>query len=84
MPNIKSAKKRMKTSRVRAARNREFRSRLRTAIKKVRITEDHETALAAFRDVQGLLDRAAQKHMMHANRAGRIKAQLQRHVDSLA
>ena len=84
MPNIKSAKKRMKTSRVRAARNREARSRLRTAIKKVRNAEDHDAAQAAFRDVQGMLDRAAQKHLMHANKAGRIKAQLQRHVDSLA
>jgi len=84
MPNIKSATKRMKLSRVREKRNRERRSALRTAIKKVRNAGDHAAALAAFREAQGKLDRAAQKHLMHPSKAARIKSQLQRHVDSLA
>jgi ribosomal protein S20 len=44
MPNIKSAKKRMVKSREQNARNRARRSMIRTAIKRVRATEDGAAA----------------------------------------
>jgi hypothetical protein len=49
MPNIKSAKKRMELSRVANARNRANRSKIKTAIRRVREAEDKETAETQLR-----------------------------------
>ena len=76
MPNVKSAEKRMRTSRIRAQRNKQARSRLRTAIKKVRQTETPEALETAYREAVSLLDRAASKRLIHPNKAARVKAQL--------
>jgi len=83
MPTIKSSKKRMELSRKWAARNKAKRSRIRTAIKKVREASDPETAEERLRDAVSLLDRAATKRLMHPNRANRLKSQLHRHVNAL-
>ena len=84
MPNIKSAKKRMELSRRAAERNRQKRSRIRTAVKKVRQTEDAAQADTLLREAATLLDRAAQSRLMHPNRAARIKSQLVKHVRGLS
>ncbi|TVP77103.1 MAG: 30S ribosomal protein S20 [Gemmatimonadales bacterium] len=83
MPNIKSAQKRMELSRKWQARNRVVRSRIRTAIKRVRQAEDAETATERLRTATALLDRAAGRRQMHPNRAARLKRQLQLHVNGL-
>jgi len=84
MPNIKSAKKRMRTSRAANERNRAQRSRLRTAVKRVQQAEDTAAAQAAFRDVQVLLDRAATSRLIHPNAVARMKRNLARRVNGLA
>ncbi|MCK5653490.1 MAG: 30S ribosomal protein S20 [Gemmatimonadetes bacterium] len=84
MPNIKSAKKRMELSRRAADRNRRKRSRIRTAVKRIRQTEDADTAGTLLKEAVALLDRAAQANLMHPNRAARIKSQLTRHVTGLS
>jgi len=84
MPNIKSAKKRMELSRRANTKNRARRSRIRTAVKKVRQAETAEEAHARLREAIRILDHAATKHLMHANRAARIKSQLARHVREIA
>jgi small subunit ribosomal protein S20 len=84
MPNIKSAKKRMVKSREQNARNRARRSRIRTAIKKVRSAEDGAAAETAYRQAVVLLDRAATKRLIHPNQVARMKSQLSRHVGSLS
>lgn len=76
MPNVKSAEKRMRQSRIRAARNRQFRSRMRSALKQVRQAETAETADAALRTAAALLDRAASKRIIHPNKASRTKSRL--------
>ena len=80
MPNIKSAKKRMKLSRVEQGRNRETRSRIRTAIRRVREATSSEQAEKERRLAVALIDRAAVRRVLHPNKAGRIKAQLDRLV----
>lgn len=75
MPNIKSAKKDMRKSRVAAARNRAQRSALRTALKKASAgdaTEEQRKAAVT------LLDRAAGKKLIHRNAAARRKSRLAR------
>ena len=84
MPNVKSAEKRMRTSAKRAARNRQVRSRLRTAIKKVRQADSPEAATSALREAASLLDRAASKNVIHANKAARAKSRLTALVSVMA
>ena len=84
MPNIKSAKKRMELSRQANVKNRARRSSLRTAVKRVRETQDAEEAQQLLQQAFSLLDRAAQSRLVHPNRAARVKGQLARHVESLS
>jgi len=84
MPNIKGAKKRMELSRTANTRNRSERSRIRTAIRRVREADDVAVAELRLKDAVALLDRAATKNLLPANRASRIKGQLARQVNSLS
>lgn len=84
MPNVKSAEKRMRTSAIRADRNRQYRSRLRTALKKVRQADSAEVGTEALREVTVLLDRAARKRIIHPNKAARAKSRLSAFVKSLS
>ncbi len=83
MPNIKSSQKRMELGRRWQAENRVVRSRLRTAIKKVRQAADLETAEPLLREAVTLLDRAGRTNLHHPNKVARVKSQLQRHVNGL-
>jgi len=84
MPNIKSAKKRMELSRVANARNRAFRSQIKTAIRRVREAEEPETAQTRLKEAVALLDRAATRRLIHPNRTARIKSQLARTVNEIS
>ena len=75
MPRIKSAKKRMRQSVKRTAANRAQRSKLRTALKKVRAAAGEE-AKRAYDEAVKLLDRAGRKHLIHPNAAARQKSRL--------
>ena len=83
MPNIKSAKKRMELGRKWQAKNRAVRSRIRTAVKRVRQTEEPEAAEARLREVTALLDRAATRRILHPNKVARAKSQLHKYVNGL-
>jgi small subunit ribosomal protein S20 len=59
--------------------NRQFRSRLRTALKSVRSAidgNDKAAAKAALRDVVSLVDKLASKGIIHKNAANRYKSRL--------
>ena len=83
MPNIKSAKKRMELSRIANSRNRANRSRIRTAIRRVRESENGDVAQERLREAVALLDRAGTRDLLPANRVARLKSQLARHVNQL-
>ena len=84
MPNVKSAEKRMRTNELRAARNRAFRSKLRSALKRVRTAGNQGEASTALRDATSLLDRAARKRIIHPNKAARAKSRLSAFIGRLA
>ena len=84
MPNIKSAKKRMELSRAANTRNRINRSRIKTAIRRVREAENAETAQVHMKEAISLLDRAASKRLIHPNRVARLKGQIARLVNGLS
>ena len=83
MPNVKSAEKRMRTSQVRAERNKARRSRLRGAVRKVRQADNAEAAGKALQEAISLLDKAASKRLIHPNQAARTKSRLSAHVQKL-
>jgi small subunit ribosomal protein S20 len=79
MPNIKSAKKRLKQSLVRRDRNRSAKRAIRTECKKVGEAVQAggvEKAEAELRSAAKLLDQSAAKHVIHRNAAARLKSRL--------
>ena len=84
MPNIKSAKRRMRLSAEANTRNRSERARIRTAIKNVRQATAADAGEARLREAVALLDRAATRKLIHPNRVAHIKSSLTRHVSKLA
>lgn len=76
MPNIRSAKKRMRQAAKRRTRNRAQRASVRTAVKKVRAAQSGDEARAAYQQAEQLLDRAARKGVLPKNRVARTKSRL--------
>ena len=70
MPNIKSAKKRVRVICTKTQRNKAYKSALRTAIKIALEEKTDELAKAALKK----LDQAVSKGIMHRNTAARKKA----------
>ncbi len=83
MPNLKSSKKRMHLSADARTKNRAERARIRTAIKNVRVAANAKDGQARLREAVALLDRAATKHLIPANRVGHTKSALTLHVSKL-
>jgi small subunit ribosomal protein S20 len=83
VPNTRSAAKRLRQNLRRRTHNKAARSRLKTAIKKVRSAPNAEQASLAFREVARLLDRAARRGLIHWRRAARSKSRLAAHVRRL-
>ncbi|UCC47688.1 MAG: 30S ribosomal protein S20 [Gemmatimonadota bacterium] len=83
MPNTKSAVKRLRQNERRRLRNKAGRSRLRTALKRVRAASDPEQASEMYRAAARLLDRAARRGLIHRNQAARSKGRLAAHVRRL-
>lgn len=66
--------------------NREFRSKLRSALKTIRAAmdaNDAETAKGQFRDTVSLIDKMAQKGIIHDNAAARYKSRMQARLTKL-
>ena len=76
MPRIKSAKKAHRQAIANAERNRAQRSRLRSALKRVRAATTADAAKTAYTEAVRLLDRAARKRLIHPNNAARYKSRL--------
>ena len=86
MANSAQARKRAKQASRHRTHNVPLRSRARTAIKKTLKaihTGDGEAARAAFRDAVPVIDRMADKGLMHKNKAARHKSRLNTRVKAL-
>ena len=84
MANIKSAKKRIRQTRVRTLRNKIQKTMFRTAIKRFEAALNRGDVVAAeeaLRFVYGRLDRAAQKGAIHRNTANRRKSRLSQRLN---
>jgi len=80
VPRTKSAKKQMRQAVARTARNRQQRSALRTAIKKLRSVIGTKEGKVAYLEAEKQLDRAGRKGIIHRNTAARQKSRLAKRV----
>lgn len=80
MPHTKSSKKDLIRIRIRTARNKAYRSRLRTFVKKARTAATTAPAEAAtteaIREAMSELDKMVSKGIIHRNTADRKKSRL--------
>ncbi len=86
MANTKSAEKRNRQNINARERNRAHRSTLRTAIKKLRTavaSGDAAQAQKILPETLGVIDKTAQKKVIHANTASRYKSRLAQKVAAL-
>jgi small subunit ribosomal protein S20 len=86
MANTKSAEKRNRQNIKQREHNRAHRSRLRTAIKKLRAamaSGDAAQAQAILPETLGVIDATAQKGVIHTNTASRYKSRLAKGVAAL-
>lgn len=77
LPNIKSAKKRVKVSEKKALQNRMVKNGMRTSVKKFNAAlEDPASAGAQMSKTVSAIDKAAAKGVIHKNAANRKKARM--------
>lgn len=87
MANSPQAKKRARQADKRRNHNASLRSLVRTVIKKVNAAieaGDAETAKAAYAAAVPVIDRMADKGIIHKNKAARHKSRLNAHVKGLS
>ena len=85
MPNIKSAKKRVKVIAIKTARNKANRSALKTEIKKANAAiEAGENKEEALRAATKKIDQAVVRGILHKNNAAHKKSALTLKLNNLA
>ena len=87
MANIKSAKKRILVNETKAARNKAFKSKVKTAVKKVEAAvaaKDAETAKTALRAAIVEISKAGTKGVYHKKTVSRKISRLSKAVSSIA
>ena len=84
MPNIKSAKKRVKVIEAKTLRNKMIKSDLKTALKKadVAVANNDENKAEAVKTAIKKVDMACTKGILHKNKAARKKSQLAKSLNA--
>jgi small subunit ribosomal protein S20 len=83
MAQHKSAEKRARQASRKAERNAQWKSRMRTAIKRVRAATVKDKAVPELQKTVKLLDQLAAKGVIHKNKAANNKSALTKYVNSL-
>ncbi len=72
MPVTKSAKKKLRKDKKRTLRNKKIKDLLKIIVKKAKKTAREKTIQEAIKAI----DRASSKHLIHKNKAARLKSSL--------
>jgi small subunit ribosomal protein S20 len=83
LANIKSQIKRNRQNEKKRVRNRVFRGRARTFVQKARLAlegEEKDASIEAVRQAVSVLDKAAEKGVIHKNNAARRKSRLMKRL----
>lgn len=78
MPNNKQAAKRLRQAEKSRQLNKRARSSMRTAMKQVLAADSTEAAEKALPLAMKRIDKAAKRHIIHANAAARLKGRMAR------
>ena len=87
MPNIKSAKKRVKVIQSKTLQNKMFKTQLKTEVKKYEAAVeagDLALAQATYKAATKKIDQAAARGIIHKNAAARKKSQFTKKLNSMA
>ena len=87
MPNIKSAAKDVKKSRQNRVRNLDTKSKIKTYVKKTKAAaqqEHKEAVVGMVSESYSVIDKAAERGIIHKNQAARRKSRLMKAVNKLA
>ncbi len=87
MPNIKSAKKRVKVSATKELRNKMVKTGMKTSIRKYEAAladGNKELAAATYKEAVANIDKAVAKGIMHKNTAARRKSRFTRLLNGIA
>ena len=87
MANTAQAKKRARQAEATRKRNASQKSELRTAVKKVRkaiASGDKAAAAKTYQESQAVMDRVADKKVVHKNLVSRTKSRLAQAIKALA
>jgi len=83
MASHKSAEKRIKQDAVKKLHNKYYAKTMRNAVKKLRGTTEKADAETLYPKVSSLIDRLAQKNIIHKNKASNLKSKLALHIAKL-
>ena len=78
MPVIKSAKKQLRQDKNRTIRNDRIRKSYKAAVKEALEKKNKKSVANAY----SVIDKAAKRRVIHANKAARLKNQVARHAQS--
>lgn len=87
MPNTESAKRALRKAERRQIQNKSQRSTLKTTVKKVRVAaaaSEVDSAKSALQIAIKKLDQAADKRLIHPNKAARQKSRLAKLVNKVS
>ena len=87
MPNIKSAKKRVKVTATKTLRNKMFKSQMKTTVKKFYAaveSGDKKAAAEAYKAAVVIIDKAAARNVIHKNAAAHKKSQFTLALNKMA
>jgi len=80
VPNIKSAKKRVRIAEENRQKNKGIRTRIKNVTKKLKEEKDSKKAEELLKVAYSVVDKAVKQGVLHANTAARKKAQFTRLV----
>ena len=83
MANHKSSLKRIRQDAKKRLRNRYYKKTTRSAIQRLRETEDQAEAQKFVPKVFSMIDKLAKRNIWHANKAANLKSSLAKHVNKL-
>lgn len=86
MPNITSAKKRVRQSEAQRLHNKHIRSGMRTTVKSVVYAieaGDKEAAVTAYKIAVPAIDSSVSKGILHKNKAARSKSRLNSRIQAM-
>lgn len=86
MPNIKSAKKRVKTNKRDELKNRTAKATLKTALKKTAaaVSAGEAEAKELVQDTQALIARTSKRGIIHKNKAARLQSRMMKQTAKAA